>query len=101
MAAPSTSMGAWVEAGCVGGMATRETRGERAPVTGGPVDVVAAVLDAVAAGVWTVDPRGYDNLTANPTVGVKEEAIGIPPAVGSGGRWHACSQLYMSCAMGL
>ena len=51
MAAPSTSMGAWVEAGCAGGVATCKTRGECVPVTGGPVDVVAVVLDAVAAGV--------------------------------------------------
>ena len=94
-------MGAWVEAGCVGGMATREMRGERAPMTGGPVDVVAAVLDAAVAGVWTVVPRGYDNLAANPTAGAKEDAIGIPPVVGSRGHWHAHSWLYVSYAMGL
>ena len=94
-------MGVWVEAGCVEGVAIRETRGEHTPVTGGPVDIVAAALDAVAVGVWMVVPRGYDNLAANLTTGVKEEAIGIPPAIGSGGRWCACSQLYASCAMGL
>ena len=60
-------MGAWVEAGCVEGVAICEMRGECTPVTGGPVDVVAVVLDAAAAGVWTVVPRGYDNLTANST----------------------------------
>ena len=101
MAAPSTSMGVWVEAGCTEGVAIHEMRGECMPMTGWPADVVAAALDAVAAGVWTVVPRGYDNLTANPTMGVKEEAVGIPPAVGSRGCWHACSQLYASCAMGL
>ena len=85
-------MGAWVEAGCVEGVAICETRGECVPVTGGPADVVAAALDAVGAGVWTVVPRGYDNLAASPTVGAKEEAVGIPPAVGSRGRWCACSQ---------
>ena len=94
MVAPSTSMGA-------GGVATCETRGECAPMTGGPVDVVAVALDAEAAGGWMVVPRGYDNLAANPTVGVKEEAIGIPPVVGSRGCWRTCSQLYVSCAMGL
>ena len=85
----------------MGGMAAHETRGEHAPVTGGPVDVVAVVLDAAAAGVWMVVLRGYDNLAANLTAGAKEEAVGIPPAVGSGGRWRACSRLYASCAMGL
>ena len=70
-------------------------------MTGRPVDVMAATLDAAAAGGWTVVPRGYDNLAANPTVGAKEEAIGIPPVAGSRGRWHACSQLYASCTMGL
>ena len=39
-------------------------------------------LDAEVAGGWTVVPRGYDNLTANPTAGAKEDAIGIPPVVG-------------------
>ena len=77
MAAPSTSMGAWVEAGCAEGVAIRKMRGECTPVTGGPVDVMAAVLDAAAAGVWMVVPRGYDNLAANPTAGAKEEAEGI------------------------
>ena len=60
-------MGAWVEAGCAEGVAIHETRGERAPVTGGPADVVTVALDTAAAGVWTVVPRGYDNLAANPT----------------------------------
>ena len=101
MAAVSTSMGAWVAAGCAEGVAIRETRGEHMPVTGGPADIVTAALDAVVAGVWTVVPRGYDNLAANPTVGAKEEAVGIPPAVGSRGCWRACSQLYASCTMGL
>ena len=71
------------------------------PVTGELVDVMAAALDAEVVGGWTVVPRGYDNLAANPTAGAKEEAVGIPPEVGSGGRWCACSRLYASCAMGL
>ena len=46
-------------------------------------------------------PKGYDNLAANPTAGVKEEAVGTPLVVRSRGRRHACSRLYVSCAMGL
>ena len=94
-------MGAGAVAGCAGGMATRETRGERTPVTEGPVDIRTAALDAEAAGGWMVVPRGYDKLAANPIMGAKEGAIGIPPVVGSRGRWRACSWLYASCAMGL
>ena len=92
-------MGAGTVAGGAGGVDTRETRGDRTPMTEGLVDIVAAALDAEAAGGWMVVPRGSDNLAANPTAGVKEEAVGIPPVVGSRGRWHACS--YASCAMGL
>ena len=66
-------------------------------MTEGPVDVGTAVLDAGMAGGWICVPRGHDNLAANPTAGAKEDAVGIPPVVGSGGRWHACSWLYISC----
>ena len=100
-AAPSTSMGVGAEADCAGGVATCETRGECVPVAEGPVDIRTAALDVEVAGGWTVVPRGYDNLAANPTAGTKEDAIGIPPVVGSGGHWHVCSWLYTSCAMGL
>ena len=94
-------MGVGLVTDCAGGMATHRTGQEHTPMTEGPVDIRTAVLDAGMAGGWTVVPRGYDNLTANLTMGAKEDAIGIPPVVGSGGRWHACSQLYASCAMGL
>ena len=77
-------MGAGAVADCMGGVATHETTGEHVPVTKGPVDVRTAVLDAETAGGWMVVPRGYDNLAANPTTGAKEDAIGIPPVVGSG-----------------
>ena len=99
-AVPSTSMGAGAEAGCTGGIATHEGRGERVPMAGA-ADVVAAALNTEAAGGWTVVPRGYDNLAANHIAGAKEEAVGIPPVVGSGGHWRVCSRLYASCAMGL
>ena len=73
------------------------------PVTEGPVDIKTVTLDTGAAGGWTVVPGGYDNLAANLTVEVKEDAIGIPGplVVGSGRHWHACSQLYVSFTMGL
>ena len=88
-------------ADCMGGVATCSARGEHAPMTKGPVDVRTVVLDAGVAGGWMVVPGGYDNLIANPTTGAKEDAIGIPPVVRSKGCWHACSQLYASCTMGL
>ena len=97
----SISIGAGAVADCAEGMATREARGEHMPMTEGPVDIRTTVLDTGMAGGWMVVPRGYDNLTANLTVGAKEDAVGIPPVVGSRGCWHACSQLYVSCTMGL
>ena len=99
MVAPSTSMGAGVVADCAGGVTTHRVRGEHMPVTKGPVDIGTAALDAGAAGGWMVAPGGYDNLAANPTTGVKEDAIGIPPVVRSGGRWRTCSQLYVSSCL--
>ena len=91
MAVLSTSIGAGSAVGCVGDVATLELRVEQMPMTKGPVDVETVVLDAGAAGCWAVVPGGYDNLAANPTAGVKEDAIGIPLVVGSRGHWHACS----------
>ena len=82
-------MGVAVAADCMGGVATCSVRGEHAPMTKGPVDVRTVVLDAGVAGGWMVAPGGYDNLAANPTVGAKEDAVGIPPVVRSRGHWSA------------
>jgi len=88
-------------AGHAGERATCEASGVHTPMTGGPVDIDAAALGAEATGGWTVAPRGYDNHAASPIMGAKEEVMGTPPVVGGGGCWHACSQLYASCAIGL